>query len=338
MRHEKTLSNWLFFTAFMVFAMAIIGAITRLTESGLSMVEWRPLIGTIPPLSEAEWTRVFNIYRETPEYQLKNAGMDLEGFKEIFFWEWFHRVWGRLIGLVYGLPLLFFWLRGMIPKGWGWPLFGLLVLGGAQGVMGWYMVESGLVDRPSVSHYRLAAHLGLAAIIFCLLLAAGFAMRTGKRAQFSLPITLGFAAVIPAFIWGAFVAGLDAGLVYNEFPHMGQGRLVPEEFALSGQPWWVMVLGDPVGVQFTHRWLAIGAVAVLCFVAWRMQYWVLGAMAIAQMGIGIVTLLTQLWIPVAALHQAGAFIMLGLLVWGLWSAPTNAGPRRVAPEPGPLNA
>ena len=328
MRHQKTLSNWLFINAAMVFAMAVIGAITRLNEAGLSMVEWRPLIGALPPLNADEWQRVFDLYRETPEYQIKNAGMDLAAFKEIFFWEWFHRLWGRLIGLVYALPLLFFWLRGMIAKGWGWPFFGLLLLGGAQGVMGWYMVESGLIDRPSVSHVRLAAHLGLAALIFCLLLAAAFALRTGRAARLPAPVIAGFIAVIPAFIWGAFVAGLDAGMVYNEFPHMGQGRLIPEEFTLSARPVWSMILNDPVGVQFTHRWLAMLAVVTLCLAAWRLRYPALAVMALVQMGLGIATLLTQLSIPLAAAHQAGAFITLGLLVWGLWHHPTKSGAGR----------
>ena len=154
----------------MVFAMAVIGAITRLTGSGLSMVEWRPLIGALPPLSEAEWQRVFDLYRETPEYRLRNAGMGLDAFKQIFFWEWFHRLWGRSIGLVFALPFAWFWMTGRIARPLLPRLAGLLVLGGLQGLLGWFMVKSGLVDRPSVSHYRLAAHLGLAVLIYGLLM------------------------------------------------------------------------------------------------------------------------------------------------------------------------
>jgi len=184
MIHDKQISNWLFFTAFMVFCMAVIGAVTRLTESGLSMVEWRPLIGTLPPLSEAEWMRVFELYRETPEYKAKNAGMTLDEFKNIFFWEWFHRLWGRLIGVVYALPLFYFWVKKQIPQRYGWKLLIGLLLGGSQAVMGWYMVESGLVDRPAVSHFRLAAHLSLAALIF------------------------GYLLIAITILWGAFVAGL----------------------------------------------------------------------------------------------------------------------------------
>lgn len=319
MNHRKTVANWLYFSAFMVFAMAIIGAITRLSESGLSMVEWRPLIGAAPPLNEGEWQRVFALYRETPEYQLKNAGMELSQFKSIFFWEWFHRLWGRLIGLAYALPLLFFWLRGMVPKGWGLPLIALLVLGGMQGVMGWYMVESGLVDRPSVSHFRLAAHLSLAAVIFCLLIYVGTSIRDPQaRPRLTAMTLIGFIATGVTFIWGAFVAGLDAGMVYNSFPHMGQGRLIPEEFSLSPHSHIWMILHDPVAVQFMHRWLAVATVCYLGFMAWRMKYWALAAMAVTQMTLGIATLLSLVWIPLATLHQAGAFITLGLLVLALF--------------------
>jgi len=165
-RARRRISAWLFACAGMVFVMAVIGAITRLTESGLSMAEWRPLIGALPPLGEAEWNRVFDLYRQTPEYRFVNAGMTLDGFKTIFFWEWLHRLWGRLIGLAFALPLVWFWLTGTVRDlragpSVTWALVGLLGLGALQGVMGWIMVQSGLVDRPSVSHYRLAAHLGL---------------------------------------------------------------------------------------------------------------------------------------------------------------------------------
>ncbi len=169
----RALALWLFGVTGMIFLMALIGAITRLTESGLSMVEWRPLIGTLPPMTDAEWQRVFDLYRETPEYRLKNAGMGLEAFKEIFFWEWFHRLWGRLIGVAYAVPYAVFLALRAIPRGWHLPLLGLFLLGGLQGVVGMWMVESGLVDRPAVSHYRLATHLGMAMLLYALCLAAG---------------------------------------------------------------------------------------------------------------------------------------------------------------------
>lgn len=313
MAYTKThiISNWLFATAFLVFCMAIIGAITRLTESGLSMVEWRPLIGTIPPLSEQEWQRVFDLYKQTPEYQKEHFWMELDDFKYIFFWEWFHRFWGRLIGLAYGLPLAFFWFKGWIPDHFKPRLLGLLALGGAQAVMGWYMVESGLVDMPSVSHYRLAAHLGLAFIIFIALVWVGLQIRTpDKRPGSDRPVSLKlhywgcWAALAVTIVWGAFVAGLDAGLVYNSWPLMGNTFFPAEPFSLTA------IFSDPVWVQFFHRWVAVIAALILLGFAWGTKDILIAAAVFLQVGIGITTLLSQVWIPLAALHQAGAFIVV----------------------------
>ena len=314
---NKAISNWLFFTAFMVFCMAVIGAITRLTESGLSMVEWRPFIGALPPLSESEWQRVFALYQETPEYINKNFGMELSEFKNIFFWEWFHRFWGRLIGLVYALPLIYFWIRKKIPSGYGWKLFLGLILGGSQAVMGWYMVESGFVDRPSVSHFRLAAHLGLACIIYAYLLWLAFDLRGSVKlcpSSFCLKrhgwITLGFVSI--TIIWGAYVAGLDAGLVYNNWPQMGPHWIPPELTGLGS------IFLDPMAVQFTHRWIAIVTMVIVLSFAWRVKNYALAGMVIAQVVLGIATLLSMVAIPLAALHQAGAFILVGLIIHQLY--------------------
>ncbi len=315
MMQHKQISNWLFFTAFMVFAMAIIGAITRLTESGLSMVEWRPLIGSLPPMSEAEWMRVFALYQETPEYKTKNFGMELDEFKNIFFWEWFHRFWGRLIGLVYALPLAYFWIRKMIPEGYKLKLFIGLILGGSQAVMGWYMVESGLVDRASVSHFRLAAHLSLAFVIFAYLLWLAFTLsgRIKEQSSFCIKrhgwITLGFIGV--TIIWGAYVAGLDAGLVYNTWPNMGPHWIPPE---LAG---FTSIFFDPVSVQFTHRWIAIVTAIVTFTFAYRITSFPLAGMMLLQVGLGIATLLSQVAIPLAAMHQGGAFILVGIMIYHL---------------------
>ena len=205
---SQYIAVWLFGVAGLVFAMMIIGAITRLTESGLSMVEWRPLIGTLPPMSEAEWTRVFNLYKETPEFQHKNFWMSEQDFRTIFFWEWFHRLWGRLIGLAYAVPFFIFLAKGWIPKGFKLPLTGLLILGSMQGVMGWYMVQSGLIDMPAVSHYRLAAHLSLAFLIFCLLIWAGLSVKRHNRWP-SMPLyyhgLLTLLVLSVTIVWGAFV-------------------------------------------------------------------------------------------------------------------------------------
>jgi cytochrome c oxidase assembly protein subunit 15 len=351
----RRVAGWLLFTAAMVFAMAVIGAITRLTESGLSMVEWRPLIGTLPPLSDAEWQRVFDLYRQTPEYRFINAGMSLAEFKEIFFWEWLHRLWGRLIGLVFVLPLVWFWLRGTLSRighvqNLRWKLVGLLALGGLQGVMGWVMVQSGLVDRPSVSQYRLAAHLGLAFVIFSLLI--WMALRLLRPARADQPAglagvrrhgwwTLGLVGV--TVFWGALVAGLDAGLAYNSWPLMGGAILPPEAFSIA--PAWLNAFENTALVQFIHRWLAIlAALAALALGLRALSAgadgparplaWALMAMVLVQVGLGIATLLLAVPIWLGALHQAGALILVGLLVWWLF----EAGPDRRARPPLPGRA
>lgn len=322
----------------MVFAMAVIGAITRLTESGLSMVVWEPLIGVIPPLNQVEWNRVFDLYKQTPEYVLENAGMTLAAFKGIYFWEWFHRLWGRLIGLVFALPLLWFWLRGDVARadpGGGtlkWKLLGLLALGGLQGVLGWYMVMSGLVDRPSVSQYRLAAHLSAAILIYLLLVWVGLGLLRpkGDGAIVSRSLRLhGWAALamvgVTAF-WGALVAGLDAGMAYNTFPLMDGHVLPPEAWSLN--PPSINFFENTAMVQFTHRWLAqITALFLLLL-------WVRGrieglsgraataaasvaAMVLLQVSLGVGTLLMRVPIPLAAAHQAGALLLLTAVLWFL---------------------
>jgi len=328
MSESKQIIIWLYICCFMIFAIAVIGAVTRLTESGLSMVEWRLLLGTLPPLSEEEWQRVYALYKQSPEFQHKHNWMALSDFKHIFFREWFHRLWGRLTGLVYAVPLLWFWLRGQIPPGYKWKLLGLLLLGGLQGLLGWYMVKSGLVDRPEVSHYRLAAHLTLALLIFSLMWWVILDLkrtrgledsRTGS-VRFSNPpvlqssrppllygwLTFGLLSI--TIIWGAFTAGLDAGMVYNSFPLMNGSFLPPENiyplFILEQHGW----------VQFTHRWLAVTTLLLILGLAFRTKDFALAGMAILQVGLGISALLSQVWIPLAALHQAGAIVLLALLL------------------------
>ncbi len=334
------IAYWLFACAAMVFAMAVIGAITRLTGSGLSMVEWRPLIGALPPLSEAEWQRVFDLYRETPEYQKVNAGMGLEAFKQIFFWEWFHRLWGRSIGLVFALPFAWFWLTGRIARPLLPRLVGLLILGGLQGVLGWFMVKSGLVDRPSVSHYRLAAHLGLAVLIYALLMWQAWALLSDTAATASAAlrrhIVAATALVAVTMLWGAFVAGLDAGLAYNTFPLM-DGRLLPPE-AWNLVPLWLNPLDNTALVQFIHRWLAIGtAIAVLTL--WlrartassplRLATAMAAIVAVLQVLLGIATLLAEVPVALGAAHQAGALVLLTALLWCVYVTRRNPRERRI---------
>lgn len=311
---HKNIRNWLFFTAAMVFAMAVIGAITRLTESGLSMVEWKPLIGALPPLNQAEWERVFGLYQQTPEFQQKNSWMELADFKTIFFWEWFHRLWGRIIGLVFALPLVWFWIKGQIPQGYKAKFISLLLLGGAQGFMGWFMVMSGLVDEPAVSHFRLAAHLVLALVLFCLLLWLAFDFVPKKegapQGTFCQKrhgwITFAFIAI--TIIWGAFVAGKDGGMIYNTWPKMDAHWIPPEVTGLFA------IMHDPAALQFVHRWIAIVTMILTLIFAKRMKNGVLAGMVFVQVGLGVATVLSQVAIPLGALHQAGAMVLLGLMI------------------------
>lgn len=330
--NPKALAIWLLFCAAMVFAMTVIGAITRLTESGLSITEWRPLMGAIPPLNEAEWRHVFDLYKQTPEYQKENFWMNLSDFKPIFFWEWFHRLWGRLIGLAFALPLAFFWIRGMIPSGMKLRLLGLLALGFAQGFMGWYMVQSGLVDRTDVSHYRLAAHLALALLILSLMLWFALSLirkprHTDRKLHIHTWISLGF--VCTTIFWGALTAGLNGGFIYNhDFP-LVNGKLLPPDFWSECAPT-LNFVSNLVAVQFIHRYLAMASVVVVSSL-WihgmvrKKTFPALHALAImifVQLGLGIFTLLTVVNIHLAATHQAGALIVLGLLLTCLYETKT----------------
>jgi cytochrome c oxidase assembly protein subunit 15 len=297
----------------MVFAMAVIGAVTRLTESGLSITEWKPVTGALPPLSHEAWQKEFDLYRQSPEFAQKHFWMELGDFQKIFFWEWLHRLWGRTIGIVYALPLLWFFVRKKIPAGYGGKLLGILFLGALQGAVGWWMVASGLVDRPSVSHFRLAAHLGLALLIFSAMWWVAMELRVSSSELRANPATRRpqLATLLPLFllaitiVWGAFTAGLDAGLIYNTFPLM-QGQFTP--------PGGVDILHDHGWVQFAHRWLAMATGLTTLLYAWSAKNPWLGGMVFVQIGLGISTLLTQVNIPLAALHQAGAIILLALLL------------------------
>jgi len=326
-KHLKALSYWLFICCFSVFCMIIIGAITRLSGSGLSMVEWKPIIGALPPLSEVEWLRVFDLYKQSPEFQKKNFWMELSDFKSIFFWEWAHRLFGRLIGIIYVLPFMFFLVRGWIPQGYKLKLFGLFILGGAQGFMGWYMVKSGLVDIPAVSHYRLAAHLSLALLIYGLMLWLALTFRKGIEQTQKTSSTLynhgllTLSCLVLTILWGAYTAGLDAGLVYNDsFPKMGK-TWIPEEIWLN-RPIWVNIFEDYASVQFLHRWLAMTTLCIaLSFAVHalkknRKEFCspAVAVVVLLQFGLGIATLLSKVHMHIAVAHQAGAVILLTTLI------------------------
>lgn len=324
---NRPLVIWLFSCCGMIFIMAVIGAVTRLTESGLSITVWEPITGAIPPLTEAEWREAFAQYQKIPQYRILNAGMDLASFKSIYFWEWLHRLWGRLIGLVYALPFFWFLLRRKIPAGMQRKLWFGLLLGGLQGGVGWFMVVSGLSERVYVSHIRLALHLSLALLIYGYLLWLALAlvetprMKGGQSVRLRRQGMICLGLLCLAVIWGALVAGLKAGWAYNSFPLM-DGVLLPGE-AWTLRPAWVNFIDNTAMVQFCHRWLAMGTAAAIglwCWRLWRARVAPgnlvagLAIMAILQPALGVATLLTQANIILATLHQAGAILLLTLLL------------------------
>ncbi len=310
----------------MIFVMALLGAITRLTESGLSITIWEPVLGAMPPLNGADWNKAFAAYRQIPQYQVLHSGMTLQEFKGIYFWEWLHRLWGRLIGIAFAAPFLFFLLRGKIDKPFGLRLAGILALGGLQGFIGWFMVESGLAVRTSVSPYRLALHLGFALLIYSLLLWTALDALTLRQNKTTPSIQrhawIALALLALTMLWGAFTAGLHAGEAYNSWPLM-DGELLPSA-AFTILPKWKNLFENLALVQFVHRWLApITALVILAW-AWRLRGaadkgWVhaLGAMTLVQIALGLSTLLTHAEIMLATLHQAGAIALLTLVLVNL---------------------
>lgn len=321
---SRAVGWWLLGCCGLIFAMVVIGGITRLTESGLSIVTWAPIGGTLPPLDHADWQRLFDAYQQTPQYRHVNEGMSLEAFRTIFWWEYVHRLWGRLIGVAFLLPFLWFLASGRIARSLRWPLAGIFALGALQGALGWWMVASGLKDVPWVSPYRLTMHLGLALLIYAAMLwialdllrkpAAGAAPAGVRRAALALA-----ALVFVTILAGGFVAGTDAGLIYNSFPWMGDG-LVPPDYRNPALSLVHNTFENQPAVQLHHRVLAITTVlAVASFWLFarhrvtstaRRALDLLLAVVLVQATLGISTLLLQVPIPLAALHQAGAVTLL----------------------------
>jgi cytochrome c oxidase assembly protein subunit 15 len=314
---RRAVAAWLLLCAALVFLIVVVGGVTRLTRSGLSIVEWQPLVGALPPLSEADWQALFAKYRETPEFRLVNFAMTLEGFKTIFWWEYFHRLLGRVIGVAFLLPFLFFLWKKKLDKPLVWKLAGIFVLGGLQGALGWFMVKSGLVDDPRVSHFRLTAHLGVALAIFAaqFWLALGL-LYPGKRSSDRLSLALPVIVFLMA-LTGGMVAGLRAGYAYNTFPLMN-GHVVPPEILVL-EPWWRNFLYNMATVQFVHRgffWL----LAVLIPIAWwrhraSPSAHVLMAAFVLQGSLGISTLLAGVPVVLGAAHQGGAVLLLAAALW-----------------------
>jgi heme a synthase len=314
---------WLLSICVLIFVMVIVGGATRLTESGLSIVSWKPISGIVPPLTHGEWLAELEAYRQIPEYQQINKGMSLAAFKEIYWWEYAHRLLGRLIGLAYALPLAFFWFKRMIPGGFHGHLLGILALGGLQGAVGWWMVSSGLVERTDVSHYRLATHLGIALLLFALIQWTALDLLRGRalRSASGLVCATSFVLVFQ-LIWGAFVAGLDAGYAFNSWPKMGEHWVAPAVWEL--RPWTLNLVENPAGVQFLHRGGAILLMGLgfwLAIRSWRQPLasvqWdgVVLAMALSlQFLLGIATLIGGVPIILGVAHQGGAVLVIAALV------------------------
>jgi len=316
----RALGLWLLVVAALVFAIVIVGGITRLTESGLSITQWKPIRGVIPPLDQAQWQAEFDGYKAIPQYRAFNQGMTLDAFKHIYFWEYLHRLLARAIGTVLGLVLLVFWWRRRIPRGYGPRILAILALGGLQGVIGWWMVASGLEFRTEVSHIRLAVHLLAAMLIYIFLIWTALDLLSGEVRR---PGWLALAALVALFVQlglGAFTAGLRAGYAFASWPKMGDewfpagGWAAPQSVVAN-------LSSNPIVVQFVHRWWAWAVAALALALAWRvrsrspMPALAVTVALVAQIGLGIATLLSGVALPIAVTHQAVAALLLGAIVW-----------------------
>ncbi|PPQ40167.1 heme A synthase [Rhodopila globiformis] len=353
-RNRRIVAIWLFTVAAMILVMIILGGVTRLTGSGLSIMEWAPVSGALPPMSDAEWHHLFDLYKQIPQYSLVNEGFGLAGFKHIFWLEWIHRLWGRLIGLAFLVPLVWLGLTGRIERRLVPRLVLLFVLGGLQGAVGWFMVASGfLPDTTSVSAYRLVAHLVLALALYAAILWTALSLLRPASRRVVVPLAPRLLAascaimVALTIVAGGFMAGLHAGLTYNTFPLM-DGQLVPDGWARL-QPVLRNLTENVTAVQFDHRLLATATLILVTLMA------ALGpriglprsisiALAVAvgcQYALGVTTLLLVVPVPVAAMHQAGAVILLTtvLVAWHrllhgrLPKRPCAKGSRAAAPKP-----
>ena len=330
-RRSAGIRAWLLAVAALVFVMVSVGGATRLTGSGLSITEWQPIVGIVPPLSQADWLEAFAKYKQIPQYHLVNRGMSLDAFKAIFWWEWAHRFLGRLIGAAFLLPMLWLAAAGQIPRALLGRLAGIFALGALQGLMGWYMVRSGLAGRVDVSQYRLALHLGLAIVIFGALVWVALSVDEPQRRAAAKPLAhAGTAAAIVLLVLvqvllGALVAGLKAGASYNTWPLM-DGRFIPDGLGAM-EPWYLNLFENALTVQFNHRLVAYALVLATIWHAWTLRgtrdAWArrtgvaLAGAVLAQAALGVATLLAQVPLALGLAHQAGAAALFGLAVWNL---------------------
>ncbi|MBC2845654.1 COX15/CtaA family protein [Winogradskyella flava] len=331
-KDNKTVIYWLLTGCILIFIMVIVGGITRLTHSGLSISNYKLISGVIPPMNEVEWNDAFDLYQQYPEYQKLNYGMSLEEFKDIYFWEWIHRVIGRFIGLVFIIPFLYFLIRKQLSRSTIKKAIILLIMGGFQGFLGWYMVKSGLVDRPDVSHYRLAAHLTTAFLTFAYTfwVALDLIFPNKKTIDKKLRnfIRLSLVVLVIQIIYGAFVAGLDAGWIHNHWPFMNEGKLMHETVYIEKSPTYLNFLEGKSGVQFVHRTLAYIVVILILSIWYKatrldIKKWqVRGVNALlimvgVQFLLGVLTLILAVPVWLGVLHQVGAFILLSAMIFTL---------------------
>ncbi len=327
MKDNKKVVYWLLTGCLLIFLMVVVGGITRLTNSGLSISNYKLISGTIPPLNQQEWEEAFELYKQYPEYQKLHYHFNLEDFKSIYFWEWIHRVIGRLIGVVFLIPFLYFLVRKQLSQPTIRKALILLALGAFQGFLGWYMVKSGLVDMPWVSHYRLAAHLTTAFITFAYTLWVALDILYPEKKlvdkNFRNLVRFGLGVLLLQIIWGAFVAGLDAGFIHNFWPMMAEGRLIHETVYTEKSPVWRNFVEGKSGVQFIHRYLAYIVVIVIGYIWYRsrnLQFSLTGPqkngvnfllfMVFFQFLLGVFTLIYAVPIWLGVLHQVGAFMLL----------------------------
>jgi len=323
-RSRRLVACWLFSVAALIFLMVVVGGLTRLTESGLSITEWKPVMGAFPPMSEAHWHEEFDKYRLIPQYQLINKGMSLAEFKNIYWWEWAHRFLGRFIGVAFLVPFLVLFLRGHIEKKFAPRLALLFVLGGLQGLLGWWMVKSGLTHRVDVSQYRLTAHFGLAAIIYGFIVWTALDLLRGQHTAAPSALRrlslLVLGVIFFQMLLGGLVAGLKAGFVYNTWPLM-DGALIPQGL-FAHAPWWANFFESTLTVQFQHRVVAYVATALVFWQWFRARSsaaaasasWV-AVVTLLQGALGVWTLLEVVPIPLGAAHQAGAMIVFTLALY-----------------------
>ncbi len=331
-KDNKRVIYWLLTGCILIFIMVIVGGITRLTHSGLSISNYKLISGTIPPMNEVEWQDAFELYKQYPEYQKLNYNFTLEDFKDIYFWEWLHRVLGRLIGIVFIIPFLYFLITKQLTKSTIKKAIILLFMGGFQGFLGWYMVKSGLVDRPDVSHYRLAAHLTTAFLTFAYTFWVALDLIFPKRKDIEKPfrnfIRIGLVVLIIQIIYGAFVAGLDAGWIHNHWPMMSEGKFMHETVYIEQNPLYKNFIEGKSGVQFVHRILAY-IVVIFIIIIWRKskqlilsKYQLAGVTSLLimvgiQFLLGVFTILLQVPVWLGVAHQFGAFLLLSTMIFTL---------------------